>query len=135
MYKIIEGFENYSIDKNGNIKNNKSGRILKSRLNARGYIDIALCIKGKSKTLLVHRLVASAYVENYSEALQVNHKDGDRQNNNFSNLECVKPIQNIHHAKERRGKRGDMTKEKVMKLFKSKEWSSVDEFVRELMKY
>ncbi len=135
MYKIINGYENYSVDENGNIRNNKTGRILKTRLMDNGYLDISLSMNGKSKTLLVHRLVASVFVINYNETLQVNHKDGDRQNNNADNLECIKPIQNIHHAKERRGKRGDMTKEKVMKLFKSREWCSVDEYVRELMKY
>ena len=39
-FKIIEGFENYSVSNHGNVRNNKTGRIIKTRFDKDGYIII-----------------------------------------------------------------------------------------------
>lgn len=56
--------------------------------------------KGRSKHFYVHRLVASLFCHNPNpeEYIQVNHKDGDKSNNHYSNLEWVSPSSNIKHS-------------------------------------
>jgi hypothetical protein len=62
-YKIIEGFENYSVSNFGNVKNNKTGRILKQALKRDGYYGVVLSKNGKVKDFKVHRLVALQYAQ------------------------------------------------------------------------
>jgi hypothetical protein len=85
-YKIIEGFENYSVSKHGNVKNNKTGMTLKPGLNWNGYYRIDLYKSGKRKTFLVHRLVGNAFIPNPENKPQIDHIDNDRTNNNVNNL-------------------------------------------------
>lgn len=139
MYKKIKGYENYSVNENGDIKNNKTGRILKKHLNDRGYFDIGIYDKNKkSKKFLIHRLVTMTFMEDFNEELQINHIDGDRQNNNINNLECVTSKENFEHSLERKkksGKKGNISKLKIMKLYKSNKFENIDDFVREIMKW
>ena len=63
------------------------GRILKQNHTTYGYAYVALAKNGKSKTTLVHRLVANAFIDNPENLPCVNHKDENQRNNNVSNLE------------------------------------------------
>ena len=54
--------------------------------------------KGKKKSVVVHRLVAKAFVPNPNGYPQVNHKDGNKHNNHFDNLEWVTGSMNLLHA-------------------------------------
>ena len=56
-YKISKDFENYSISNFGNVKNNKTGKILKPGINNRGYYHIDLYKNGKRFTKKIHKLV------------------------------------------------------------------------------
>ena len=47
-YKQIKGFENYSVSDHGNVRNNKTGRILKGKDNGRGYLEVTL-MKNKTR--------------------------------------------------------------------------------------
>ncbi len=84
-FKAIENYD-YSISNHGNVKNNKSGRILKAMSNKKGYYLIDLSKNGKSNKILVHRLVANAFIPNPENKPQVDHIDNNKTNNNVNNL-------------------------------------------------
>lgn len=73
------------------------GSIMK--LHVRGlYLRVGLVFGGKQCKFSVHKLVADAFVDGYFEGAQVNHIDGDKFNNNASNLEFCTASQNVFHA-------------------------------------
>lgn len=65
----------------------------------KGYLKVCLWNGGERIERYVHRLVASAFIENPGHLPQVNHKDGDPANNEVSNLEWVTNAQNQTHAR------------------------------------
>lgn len=67
-------------------------------LNARGYWSVTLSKDGKTKTYVVHILVAKAFIPNVGNKPCVNHKDLNRQNNTVENLEWVTHQENMAHA-------------------------------------
>ena len=84
MWKIIQGFENYSVSSEGEVRNNKTGKILSPSPSAGGYLKVNLRKNKTSYSRYVHRLVAENFLEGEGE---VNHLDGNRQNNILENLE------------------------------------------------
>lgn len=94
----IFGYESvYQIDKQGNIYRKKTNKLLK--INGYGeYYRIGLCLNGKQKYHSVHRLLAMAFIPNPESKPEVNHKDGNKKNNNLSNLEWVTKSENRKHA-------------------------------------
>lgn len=86
--------EDYEITKDGDIINKITGHKLKPQPNSKGYLRVSI---GK-KLCFVHRLVAEKYIPNPNNYEQVNHKDGNKQNNSVSNLEWVSNDENRHHA-------------------------------------
>ncbi len=98
IYKIIEGYDNYSVSNLGNVKINKSGRILKSGLNARGYYRIGLKNDKQRSFFYVHRLVALAFIENTENKTIVDHINNDKLNNNLTNLRWATNAENAQNA-------------------------------------
>ena len=84
-------------------------KILSQEKNTTGYKTIKLFKDGKKKKLNVHRLVAVAFIPNPEKKETVNHKDGDRTNNNVSNLEWATYSENNQHAYDVLGKVGIWT--------------------------
>ena len=85
-YRIIKGYENYSVSNFGNVKNNMTEKILKQKFDKDGYKGIILCKEGKRKDFRVHRLVAIMFIENPDNKPLVDHIDCNKQNNNINNL-------------------------------------------------
>ena len=85
-YRIIKEYENYSVSNFGNVKNNKTDRILSQKINKHGYKGLILCKEGIRKYFSVHRLVGLMFIENPDNKPLVDHIDCNKQNNNISNL-------------------------------------------------
>ena len=98
MWRKIKDYENYSISDGGEVRNDNTNAILKPWVATGGYLNIALCKDGKKRTKRVHRIVAEAYCTREDGYDEVNHIDGNKQNNNASNLEWTTKSKNMLHA-------------------------------------
>jgi hypothetical protein len=101
IWKTIEDYPNYDVSNFGNIRNNKTSKLLKLQKNYSGYLKITLVSSNKkgSKNCIVHRLVAKAFIPNFDNKPTVNHIDKNRMNNIVSNLEwATMSEQNYHSA-------------------------------------
>lgn len=107
---VPEGYEGYEVSNLGNIrsptklvrhyKGGKSlikGVILKPRKDKDGYLFISICYEGKQLNTKVHRTVAKYFLP-VGEGTEVNHKDFDKTNNVYTNLEWVTRKENQEHA-------------------------------------
>jgi hypothetical protein len=101
IYKPINEFEEYfQISNLCNIKSIKTGNILKCRLSANGYKTIYLRTKDKSKNYTLHSLLANHFIDKpiSDEKLIVDHIDGNKLNNNISNLRWISYSDNVKNA-------------------------------------
>jgi len=94
----ISGCERYSVSDDGLVFSTISSAIKKSYVDNRGYLRVQVYDSDKQITYKVHRLVAHAFVPNKKKLPQVNHIDGNKQNNHYTNLEWVTHRQNADHA-------------------------------------
>ena len=121
---ILETDGKYLVSNFGNVKHNKSNQLRKLRL-GNGYLDIAFHFKVgdvyKSKSFLIHRLVAFYFVKNPKNKDCVNHKDGDKKNNHSKNLEWVTYSENNLHAIKFLGKKGAENNDRRKIVLLSKE--------------
>lgn len=101
MYKKIKSLKfKYEVDENSNIRNAKSKKLLKQRLNKNGYYYIGFNDKERGHCVPkeVHRLVAEAFIPNPNNYPVVNHINGNHQDNRVENLEWCTYSQNSKHA-------------------------------------
>ena len=111
-WKEIKGYEGkYIISNYGEVislprlKQNNSKKqyvepkeLSKNINSTNGYVYVFLCNNGKYRNIRVHRLVAEAFIPNPNNLPQINHKDGNKQNNKVDNLEWCTCQENIRHA-------------------------------------
>lgn len=101
IWKPIPQFPGYFASNTGLIKNSKNHIMSTSRANSvDNHLKVKLTVNGKRTTQFVHRLVLMAFnfQENY-QTLQVNHIDGNPENNYLENLEWCTPKENHDHYK------------------------------------
>jgi hypothetical protein len=84
-WRVIGGFDRYSVSNTGRVRNDTTGRILKGRLGGGGYLIVRLYNNGVH-TSRIHKLVATAFLGD-SNGREVNHIDRNKQNNSVRNLE------------------------------------------------
>ena len=116
-WKTIPGYEEYEVSDTGIVVSNiryvfskkeekaiphKRKKVLSQYKSKTGYMCVGIGSKtiGNKKVAKVHRLVASAFIPNPLNLPEVNHKDGDKTNNNVKNLEWVTASENVKHAYE-----------------------------------
>jgi hypothetical protein len=111
IWKEIQGFEGlYEASTYGRIKslpkfvlNNRGGgytkeKIKSTQLNHKGYETVSLSKNGIDKRVFVHRLIALTFISNPDNKPQINHKDGNKLNNHYDNLEWNTNQENQLHA-------------------------------------
>ena len=88
----------YSISSEGRVRNDETNKMKSMDATSDGYHKVDLYSNGKRTSVRVHRLVAEAFIPNPNELPQINHIDGNKENNNVKNLEWVNNSQNMIHA-------------------------------------
>lgn len=106
--KDVRGYEGlYIIDSLGNVVSlpKQQGlhfvnqyKILGTKINRLGYKEVALTKEGKTKTILLHRLIAIHFIDNPNNYPCVNHKNGIKTDNRLENLEWCTRSYNTRHA-------------------------------------
>lgn len=99
--KIIQlnGTEyDYYIHNNGIVENSKTGKIICQSIKINGYSHVILHKDCKNKYMTAHRLVAMHFIPNTENKPEVNHIDGNKQNNHYLNLEWVTSSENKKHC-------------------------------------
>ena len=93
----IRSLDRYITGKDGK-KQFRKGQMIKPILNKNGYLQFALNKDSKRKMVYVHIIVAETFLKNPDCKKVVNHKDGNKQNNNANNLEYTSYSENNKHA-------------------------------------
>lgn len=136
VFEDLKGYEeSYQISDQGRIFTKRRldgnriiyGRELHPRITSDGYLKVSLTKNSMSKGYYVHRLVALQFIANPNNLPQVNHIDGNKFNNNVSNLEWCTQKENINHAAthslmQRGAARpsAKLTEEQVIEIYKLK---------------
>ena len=117
IWKDIKGHEGvHQVSNLGNIRSidhidkyhrHRKGKILKPRPIKKGYLLVTF---RNYKPLYVHRAVAMAFVPGYFNGAEVNHKDENKSNNKWDNLEWVTPYQNVNYGTRNQRHRETMEK-------------------------
>jgi hypothetical protein len=106
----IEGYEGvYAIDKDSTIYNVQTKRVKHPSIGNHGYHAIDLYKNGERTTFLVHRIMAATFLPNPTNKRTVNHKDGNKLNNNIDNLEWATYSENNKHSYSKLGRKAYMT--------------------------
>lgn len=113
-WREISGYEGkYAISNKGNVKSlnyrmSNKEKILKPLKSGKGYLMVGLCKNGKMEWAKIHRLVALLFIPNPNHKPQVNHINGDKNDNNVDNLEWCSNSENQIHAYKNKLKYGSV---------------------------
>ena len=130
----INMFEYYDVSTDGICKNLKTGKIKNTFISNSGYERVSLWFNGKHKNVSIHRMVALKYLPNPDNKKYINHKDGNKLNNNVNNLEWCNQSENTIHAYKNNLIKSHTTK--VNQYDKDgnfiKQWESINEVCKTL---
>jgi hypothetical protein len=99
IWKPIKSFEGlYEVSNLGRVRSLRRDIIMRTRQRNDGYVSCTLSNCGKVKNKLIHRLVAEAFIPNHKNKPEVNHIDGNKQNNCIRNLQWVTASENQIHS-------------------------------------
>lgn len=111
--EIVFHESKYFVYEDGTVTNSK-GMKLKPLIRKTGYAEIGLHSCGKTKYVLIHRLVASAFCENPKGLKEVNHINGIKTDNRSVNLEWVSRGENLKHAYDNNLRKDDVSPKKII---------------------
>lgn len=99
-YRLVDGTDDVLACSDGYVYVVHFNKLRKysNQINNHGYARINLILHGEKRSVLVHRVIASAFLPNPQNLPQINHLDGDKTNNTPSNLEWCTARANIQHA-------------------------------------
>jgi len=98
MTKLINGTNHHTISSDGVVINTKTNHTKTQWIGANGYYYVDIHEDGNAKKVAVHRLLALHFIPNPDNKRTVNHIDGNKLNNDLSNLEWSTDAENIQHA-------------------------------------
>ena len=120
QWRDIAGYEGmYEVSSLGRVRSLKFGkvRVLSASKNNRGYLQVVLCKDGKVKHLLIHRLVANAFIPNDNIFnTEINHRNEDKSDNKVSNLEYCDRQYNMTYN-DINWRRKNSVRRKIEKLY------------------
>ena len=122
IWKDIDDFPSYQVSNLGNVRNKNTKQLKAFTHDNDGYLKVTLMEFSNGKKTYrktVHRLVAEAFLGGKHNDLQVNHKNGVKDDNRVTNLEWVTASQNVKHAydtgiRKPSGGRGDIRPVRVL---------------------
>lgn len=89
-WQYIKGYTGlYSVSSLGRVQSHITGIVLKPAINHKKYFTVQLCLSGHRKNKKIHRLVAEAFIPNPDNLPEVDHINGNRQDNRVKNLRWV----------------------------------------------
>lgn len=98
VWKDVPEYEGlYKVSNMGRVYGIKRNNILSPAPNEKGYMYVVLCKNNKMKSFRVHRLVAKTFLGDF-KGMEINHIDGNKKNNELSNLEYCTHKENMSHA-------------------------------------
>lgn len=102
IWKDLPGFVGrYRVSENGGVLSifRYISKLLKPFLSHKGYLSVHLSLNGRARWESIHRLVAQAFLENNNGLPEVNHKDGNKLNNHYFNLEWISTKDHLVHTR------------------------------------
>jgi hypothetical protein len=116
-WKQIDDYPNYSVSNLGNVKNNKTNKLLSLSENGYGYIKVILYKNNTKKTFNLHRLIGKTFMTHFDDNLEIDHIDRNKTNNCLENLRLVTRSENCKNTSK---KLGTYSKHKHITYDKSK---------------
>jgi hypothetical protein len=154
IWKNVVGYEDcYEVSNLGNVRSIKrmvertspaggksfytyNSKMLKTCITKKGYLRLGLHLNDVKNNHQIHRLVASAFIDNPENKEQVNHKNGIKSDNRVENLEWVTNSENLKHSMETglyyRPNNSGRKKKKVIDEQTGEIYDSINDLIRRL---
>lgn len=100
MWRDIPTWEDtYEINENGDVRNKITENLIEGDINNAGYYRVCLYKKPRRQRYFRHKLVAELFIPNPNNYKEINHINGNKSNNNYSNLQWCNRVYNEREAR------------------------------------